>query len=897
MHAQISEGGIPPSYSSPVSKASARATKQLDIKFDLTAMRVEDEQQSAQFGVAPVIGTVIEVDYDTQNAGEWRTLPSGETVWNLTLGASGATALMLYYSDFYIPEGGKLFIYNADKSSLLGAYTTATHRGGGRFATEFVAGDELTLEYVEAPSGEQPRIVIEGVGYGYNNLVVRDGQVSLRASSCEVNVNCPEGDAWQNQKKGVCRMVQRIGTKEYLCSASLMNNTAQDLKPYILTAHHCSLASDGTEANAEDMLQWTFYFHYELEGCSGKPVPSVEQKTMVGCRKVAVSNISGQSDGLLLLLNSYIPEEYNVYYNGWDTRDVPAQSGVSIHFPGGDYASISTFLSPVSHTTLMTDDNMNGDTHAHWNAVFDPTENGHGITESGSSGSPLFNENKLIVGTLSGGSSTCYSPYLLNLYGKMSYHWNHYPKADSTRMDVWLDPHNTGVQALTGRFAGKTLAAPTALSAVQESNKVRLTWSKPASSTPMGGYFVYRNNRRIGTTLYLTYTDSTPEVGTNNYSVSAVYANDNESEFATTAITIEEYKPPTDISAVFTTTGKVSVTWQPPVYEKTIYWGQKNAYVQIVMDDDVHGNPKPFFFGQRWAKEDIAPFHLRTITAVKFMPVQRNTYSLYIEQGKRSYTQPITVQSYRETNTVALATPFVIDGTSELKVTLYVESPRDYPAWCDAGPAVQGKGNIYSYDGKTWDTLYDPEDPDEDFNLNFFIAAVVSSNTGELTSSYSSTTDSDIKLLSLVPVAFPEVTGYYIYRNNEKITKTPVSAGTRRYTDPNDITSATEYSVTAQYGSNESDFSATVEIVPTANEQIAASRIAIEPTVFTNTLNIRGNEAVRRIEIFAADGRLVLSRDNPDNVIATQQLAAGVYFFRIYPIEGQPIMLKGVKSR
>ena len=48
------------------------------------------------------------------------------------------------------------------------------------------------------------------------------------------------------------------------------------------------------------------------------------------------------------------------------------------------------------------------------------TSNGHGVTEGGSSGSPIFNQSKRIVGQLSGGSSTCNSPNYSDLYGKMS---------------------------------------------------------------------------------------------------------------------------------------------------------------------------------------------------------------------------------------------------------------------------------------------------------------------------------------------------------------------------------------------------------------------------------------------------------------------------------------------
>ena len=54
-----------------------------------------------------------------------------------------------------------------------------------------------------------------------------------------------------------------------------------------------------------------------------------------------------------------------------------------------------------THSTFVSDNDLKGDMHAHWNVTFSKTRNGHGVTEDGSSGSPLFNTDKLIVGTRS----------------------------------------------------------------------------------------------------------------------------------------------------------------------------------------------------------------------------------------------------------------------------------------------------------------------------------------------------------------------------------------------------------------------------------------------------------------------------------------------------------------
>ena len=94
-------------------------------------------------------------------------------VWRLQVQAKDAIALMLSFRDFYIPENGKLFIYSSDKTHLIGAFTHHTNPPTKEYATEFLAGDKIILEYEAGISeNEHPRIAIDAVGYGYNHLHV-----------------------------------------------------------------------------------------------------------------------------------------------------------------------------------------------------------------------------------------------------------------------------------------------------------------------------------------------------------------------------------------------------------------------------------------------------------------------------------------------------------------------------------------------------------------------------------------------------------------------------------------------------------------------------------------------------------------------------------------------------
>lgn len=412
-----------------------------------------DKERSEVEHLPMRIGKQVNVCYDFAKEGEWHTMANGDCVWLLRIQSEGALSLIPSFSDFYLPRGVQLFIYNKDKTQILGSYTHDTHPQGGPFATEMVAGDDMTLELVIPRNKQhlrkQVRLVLSGIGYCYNGVqVYHNNQPTLEigeSSYCMINVNAEEGADWQEEKKGVTQMTMLLTDGWYVCSGTMINTTAQDLRPYLLSACHCY----SYNASEEDMLKWQFRFHYESPtAVTERPL---DTKTLVGCRLLAASPIKGGSDGLLLELTEEIPLDWDVYFNGWDRRDtITPGRGVGIHHPAGDIKKISTF-------DEYKTDSWNGQggpamDSAHWNLQFVKTKNGHSVTEGGSSGSPLFNSNHLVIGTLTGGDSSCSSPTGSNLYGKLAYHWNQYGDSCDTQMADWLDPMHLGTETLPGIY-------------------------------------------------------------------------------------------------------------------------------------------------------------------------------------------------------------------------------------------------------------------------------------------------------------------------------------------------------------------------------------------------------------------------------------------------------------
>ncbi len=439
--AQISQGGTPPSFSlgqlkqAPVTLAAP----------NVQALLIQDEQDGKN-GQPMRMAVAVAAGMNPQNSGIWTDIGRGEKVWQLQINSKGAKGLGVYFDKFYLPKGAKLFLYNEDKSQVIGAFTADNNpKDIQNFATELIYGEKVTLEYFQpAFVKEQAILQIGEVAYAYRGVKEINDFKLGESDNCEVNVNCSEGTNWQNHKRSVAKIVLKQGASYYLCTGAVINNAAQDGKPYFLTAEHC-----GVSSSAADFNQWVFYFNYEASGCTN-PGSNPASNTITGCVKRASAGDGGGntgSDFKLLEFNTAIPASYNVYYAGWNRADVGASSGVSIHHPAGDIKKISTY------TTALTSTSWGGSVaNTHWRVTWAATANGHGVTEGGSSGSPIFDSNGRIVGSLTGGGSYCTATSSPDSYGKMAYHWQSNGTTADKQAKPWLDPANTGVTTVDGAF-------------------------------------------------------------------------------------------------------------------------------------------------------------------------------------------------------------------------------------------------------------------------------------------------------------------------------------------------------------------------------------------------------------------------------------------------------------
>lgn len=403
------------------------------------------------------IGEVLEADWSFFELAESHS-EGGLEVWTLDVLVPGAPALAMYFDAFHLPAGAELhFETPAGAFPLVYAdavVDAAENNEHGRFVSGEIPGEQVHMVYTQPTSTVgKPELHINGVGYLFRYLWLPEafdlvGDGGDRGSDfCQVDVNCPEGSDWLCQRDAVVRLRVSMGGGIFYCSGAMVNNTARDCRQLLLSSFHCADSMEDT-----DWAYMKVRYNYEYTECGGSVSLNSHDRTgvyfLTASNDMVGSNITG-SDFLLMEVEDPIFESWTPYLAGWDATGIPAQEGVGIHHPSGDRKKISTYLDPLASSSAYA-------AGAHWRVSWDATESGHGVTEGGSSGSPLFDANRRIVGTLTGGASFCTSPTSPDYYGKLSYHWDGpNPIAAAEKLKAFLDPAGTGEEIMDGTYIGE----------------------------------------------------------------------------------------------------------------------------------------------------------------------------------------------------------------------------------------------------------------------------------------------------------------------------------------------------------------------------------------------------------------------------------------------------------
>ncbi|MBO4481152.1 MAG: trypsin-like peptidase domain-containing protein, partial [Bacteroidales bacterium] len=441
--AQMSYGGEPYSFKNTISQV----VPTIEIEaLDAEALLAEDAAIPGK-DHALRIGVTKDVNYTIANSGRIDMLPDGGRVWRIAFHMEDATFTSMHFSTFNIPDGAELYLYTPDREYVIGKFINKNQMEEGSFYPQEMPGEDIVVEYYE-PAGVafEGNLAISQISQGYYDffhIKAIEGGLGSAEGTCHPNAICYD-NTWHAQINSVVCYTMTSGGYVYMCSGAMINNTANDNKQYLLSANHCY--ESGT---------WKFYFKYQATTCSGSNGSIL--KTATGYTLKAKDNGDSSSDFMLVEITGTINTTYDVYLAGWDISTSAPTNPTScgaIHHPGGD---IKKFSIPQ---------NLNNGAMAGYGKFWLANwATATGATEQGSSGSPLFNKDKLIVGQLYAGSSSCSNPTGWDLYGKLSNSWTNNNTSDnSKKLKPWLDPNNTGATTLQGRWM------PGAPSGIAESN-------------------------------------------------------------------------------------------------------------------------------------------------------------------------------------------------------------------------------------------------------------------------------------------------------------------------------------------------------------------------------------------------------------------------------------------
>ncbi|MFN7963831.1 MAG: fibronectin type III domain-containing protein [Thermoanaerobaculia bacterium] len=498
---------------------------------DLVTLGAEDAARD-ELGLPPRFAVPERVSITPATQGTWETLPDGRRLWRLRIVAtSGTTSLNLGFTRYQMPPGGQLAIYSTDGSEALPRFTAADNEAHGQLWTPVLRGNDLIVE-LTVPRLQASAVVLElgWINQGYRGFGTQPATDYIYSGSCNMDVEClGAGDTWREEMRSVA--VISTGGSTF-CTGSLLNDTAGDRKMYFITANHCGI----TSANAASLVA---YWNYQNSFCR---TPGSAQSGQAGDGTLTQFHTgsffrasSAASDFTLVELDDPPVAAYNHFWAGWDrsTGDFTCTASVpcaTIHHPNTDEKRITYSITNTATTSYNGTTSPGDGTHvwAHWATDPPGPFTVPGVTEPGSSGSPLYNSAGRFIGQLHGGPSSCGATgnNLSDYYGRFSVSWTG-GGTSSTRLSNWLDAGGTGAVSIAGLDSGgggcTPPAAPTGLTATAAGQtQVNLSWTASAGAT---SYSVLRSTTSggpytsVGTATGTSFSDTSASCGTTYFYV------------------------------------------------------------------------------------------------------------------------------------------------------------------------------------------------------------------------------------------------------------------------------------------------------------------------------------------------------------------------------------------
>ncbi|MDR0536636.1 MAG: trypsin-like peptidase domain-containing protein [Tannerellaceae bacterium] len=439
-YGQVSHGGKPLPFAVQTRSASKELFEEMPA-FDLNRELERDMEDSDGLRGSYRFAYKFMADFDRTNSGISYTLPDGTTVWRLGIRSKGALSINLIFSEYELPEGAQLFIYDPEQRQILGAFNHLNNSKLRILPVAPIGGDELIVEYQEPLNVSfRGRLTIGEINHAYRALKGIEPGGDKSSFHCMPSPICYADSIDDGLEKASRSAVLLTINGTTACTGVLVNNTAEDGKPYLMTASHClnenfKITNPDYEAISGSVV---CFFNYNSPTCD-----TVRR----GTEEMSVASaffraVNTDYDMALMELLEIPPAYYRPYYAGWS---IDAKGGMS------PYRAFHHPLASVKRLNIV-DDAITLKSYpglfipnSHWNVEHYSV----GCTDGGSSGAPLFDASNRVVGLLSGGRSVCDNPRD-DFYYALLRAWVHTSGDPQKQLKTWLDPGNGNAMSIDG---------------------------------------------------------------------------------------------------------------------------------------------------------------------------------------------------------------------------------------------------------------------------------------------------------------------------------------------------------------------------------------------------------------------------------------------------------------
>ncbi len=428
---------------------------------------------------------------------------------------------------------------------------------------------------------------------------------------------------------------------------------------------------------------------------------------------------------------------------------------------------------------------------------------------------------------------------------------------------------------------------------------VALYTAKPKSN--LYGFNIYRNGEKINANPVndISYVDRNLLSGKYSYEFELVTKTSAVSE-KSAPVTIDLYYDngslaPTNLRVAQQAEGN-RLSWQFPALGEPIYlrWHDGYNYKAGGLT-----NGGAFFAGACWFASDLKGYGNLALSDVEVYinQIPEALFLLVYENNTLVRQQFVPNLKQYSFNTIHLEEPLKIDEGKNLRVAVYIEQNEiTVPLGYDRGPARSGRGDLYSSDGITWQTM---EDSGSEVDANWNISIGLSPYSNVLPGTEKKAAK---KLPAFLPkrMANADLTfkavdtkgeassdknvfeGYNVYRNgeclNDELTTDTVFTDTKAYSDK-----YLTYQVSAVYSVAGEKFSDKVTVIATGIDGVNGQN-GVTLKVEDGQLIVLGAHNGDRITVASADGKLIASAIATDDYRQTVSLAAattGTYIVKV----------------